>query len=115
MPAELVAATHFYNFGASNLEGPRNPLSILKATAQPGDFVVFKLDIDTPSVEIPLVEALLKDEGALALITHFYYELHFNLKDMDWAWGHGMEGDLSSATRVFRAFRERGIAAQMWP
>ena len=115
MPAELVAATHFYNFGASNLEGPRNPLSILKAAAQPGDFVVFKLDIDTPSVEIPLVEALLKDEGALALITHFYYELHFNLKDMDWAWGHGMEGDLSSATRVFRAFRERGIAAQMWP
>jgi hypothetical protein len=64
MPAELVAATHFYNFGASNLEGPRNPLSILKAAAQPGDFVVFKLDIDTPSVEIPLVEALLSCRNA---------------------------------------------------
>lgn len=72
MFTDLVAATHFYNFGASAHDDPLNPLYILKATAQPGDFVLFKLDIDTPAVETPLVEQLLGDTYALSLITDFF-------------------------------------------
>jgi hypothetical protein len=116
MSTELVGRTHFYNFGASNQEGPKNPVSVLKSVAQPGDFVVFKLDIDTPTVETPMVQDLLQDDAALALITDFYYELHFGLKDMDWAWGEVASGsDLASATEVFKQFREKGVKAQMWP
>ena len=116
MTTEQVGMTHFYNFGASNLEGPQNPVSVLKSVARPGDFVVFKLDIDTPSVETPMVEALLEDDDTLALITDFYYELHFDIKDMRFAWGEVAGGsDLATATEVFRRFREKGVKAQMWP
>lgn len=114
MSTDLVAATHFYNFEASAHDDPLNPLNILKATAQPGDFVVFKLDIDTPAVETPLVEQLLGDTDALSLITDFFYELHFNLQDMAWAWGHGEMGmDLISATTVFRTLREKGLVSYL--
>jgi hypothetical protein len=72
MSPELIAATRFYNFPVTAEAGPASPISVLKATARPGDFVVFKLDIDHPSTEAPLVEALLSDPEALALIDTFY-------------------------------------------
>ena len=112
----LVAATHFYNFGVSSKDGPQNPLSVLKAVAQPGDFVVFKLDIDSVDIETPIVEALLKDDEARALITDFYYELHFRTVDMEgWGMGKRMPHNLLGATAVFRELREKGLNAQMWP
>lgn len=40
----------------------------------------------------------------------FFYELHFNLQDMAWAWGHGEMGmDFIIATTVFRILREKGL------
>ena len=115
MSPELIAATRFYNFPVTAEPGPANPISVLKAVASPGDFVVFKLDIDHPNTETPLVAAMLEDDDALALIDDFYYELHFGLKEMEGFWGGGMPGDLVSATSVFRRFREKGVACQFWP
>jgi len=119
MSPELVAATHFYNFGVSAEPGhPANPLTVLKAVARPGDFVVFKLDIDTGSIEAPIVDALLEDDHARSLITDFYYELHYRGKDMHLFWRYSFtpdSPDLVGATATFRALREKGLKAQMWP
>jgi hypothetical protein len=115
MSPELMAATRFYNFPVTAAPGPASPISVLKAVAQPGDFVVFKLDIDHPSTETPLVQALLEDPQALALLDTFYYELHFGLKEMEGFWGGGMPGDVAQAAGVFRRFREAGVQAQFWP
>ncbi len=115
MSPKLIGATRFYNFGVAAAEGPANPLTVLKTIARPGDYVVFKLDIDTPSVETPLVEQFLKDAEAQALVTDFYYELHFGLVEMEAFWGGGMPGDLLSAAKVFSTLREKGVKAQFWP
>jgi hypothetical protein len=119
MPPDLVVATHFYNFGVSAEAGhPANPLTVLKAVARPGDFVVFKLDIDTGSIEAPIVEALLADDHARSLITDFYYELHYRGKDMHLFWRYSFtpdSPDLVGAAAIFRALREKGLKAQMWP
>jgi len=115
MSPALIAATRFYNFPVTAAPGPANPISVLKEVARPGDFVVFKLDIDHPATETPLVDALLADAEALALIDTFYYELHFGLKEMEGFWGGGLPGDVAQAADVFRRFREAGVQAQFWP
>jgi len=115
MPVEVMAATRFFNFPVTAEAGPANPISVLKATARPGDFVVFKLDIDHPYTEGPLVDALLADPEALALIDTFFYELHYGLKEMEGFWGGGLPGDFASAKRVFARLREAGVNAQFWP
>jgi hypothetical protein len=116
MPTEIMAATRFYNFPVDTaFASPTNPISVLKATARPGDFVVFKLDIDHPDTEGPLVEALLADPEALALIDTFFYELHYGLKEMEGFWGGGQPGDFATAKAVFVALREAGVNAQFWP
>ena len=50
------------------------------------DFVMFKLDIDTPSVELPIIKALLEDEEALSLIDEMFFEYHVKDKYMSNYW-----------------------------
>ena len=45
-----------------------NPFTLVKRFATPEDFVVVKLDIDTPSVEGPLARQLLEDTALQALV-----------------------------------------------
>ena len=40
-----------------------NPLRALKSLGSVDDFIVVKLDIDTPSVEEPLIAQILDDDG----------------------------------------------------
>lgn len=53
---------------------PNNPLEVLRRVARPGDFVVFKLDIDTPFVELPLVAQLENDPQLASLVDIFFFE-----------------------------------------
>jgi hypothetical protein len=50
---------------------------MIKQIAVPEDSVSFKLDIDTPTVEIPLAMELLQDPQLLGLVDEFFFELHF--------------------------------------
>jgi hypothetical protein len=116
MPIDVFATTHFYNFAVSSEPGPGNPLTVLKQVARPGDFVVFKLDIDVGTIESALVQDLLGDDEALSLISDFYYELHFRVADMHIFWRYSLvpeSPDLMGATEVFRMLREKGLKAQM--
>lgn len=55
---------------------------VCQAIAQPGDFVAFKLDIDTASIESDLVQVLLTDEATQALVDEFFFEEHVKFADM---------------------------------
>ena len=120
MPLDLAAVVHYYNFPASAVAGAvSNPLAVLKQTARPDDYVIFKLDIDgsaaAKAIEAALVDALLADDDCLGLIDDFFYELHYNSTDMAKWWGRDLDLDLDGARRVFVALRNKGVRAQFWP
>ena len=63
MPPELVPRFHLYNTGNDAKVGSVfNPWTHVRALAEPGDFVVVKLDIDSPDIENELMAQLLADE-----------------------------------------------------
>ena len=88
------------------------------------DFVAFKLDIDTPRIEIPIALDLLKEDSHFAeYIDEFFFELHFRCEIMTMCgWGRGMpesfQGlrlDRPSALQFFADLRHRGIRSHFWP
>jgi hypothetical protein len=109
------AKVHFYNYPVSKDPGPQNPLTVLKHVARRGDFVVFKLDIDTPVVEHAILQLLLNDTEAHTLVTHFFFELHYGLKEMQGVWDDNMPGDVLTTAELFVRLRKSGINAQFWP
>jgi hypothetical protein len=109
------AKVHFYNYPVSKDPGPQNPLTVLKRVARRGDFVVFKLDIDTPVVEHTIMQLLLNDTEAHVLVTHFFFELHYGLKEMQGVWDDNMPGDVLTTAELFVQLRKFGINAQFWP
>lgn len=78
VPAKWIPHWHFYNIPISSDEKAHNsPVKHIKTIATPQDFVAFKLDIDTSSVEMPIALELLKDEVFQSLVDEFFFELHF--------------------------------------
>lgn len=79
LPADLVGVYQLVNTGLSMEEGNKlNVISFLKRVVKPNDFFVFKLDIDTPTLEMPIVQSLLDDDpamgGASALVDELMFE-----------------------------------------
>lgn len=106
-----------YNFPATVNGGAefQQPIAILKDIARPEDLVVFKLDIDTPEVELPLAQAFLDDQAARSLIDEFYFEHHVTIQDMRYHWKSKVRGSLADSIHLFQNFRKLGIRAHSWP
>ena len=79
----------YFNFGvSSDPSDPRHPWRLLRATAKLRDLVVVKVDIDSPSIEEPLVRQILEDDALSGLIDEFYFEHHVhNHPLMKFGWG----------------------------
>ena len=92
-------------------------MHVLKTIAQPEDYVIFKLDIDNTPIEEAIVESLLADPLALALIDDFYWEHHVNQIDMNPIWGttHGLSNSIKDSIVYLRKFRDKGVRAHSWP
>ena len=78
------------------------------------DFIVVKLDIDTSSVEVPLVYQLLQDECFVGLIDQFYFEHHVYLQELARWWGPSANGTVSESLCLFQSLRRKGIGAHSW-
>lgn len=64
IPDTIKPIYHFLNIPVQpRSSDPNSPLRMIMAVAGPDDFVAFKLDIDTPTVEIPIVMELLHGGG----------------------------------------------------
>jgi hypothetical protein len=126
VPPRWKPLYHFFNKGIT--ASPTDADSAQTLTKQLGitkhDFVAFKLDIDTPEVEIPIALDLLNEKSDFAeYIDEFFFELHFRCEIMmNCGWGDqipesqtSLKLDRHSALTFFRDVRRRGIRAHFWP
>eukprot|EP00992_Anisonema_acinus_P011422 TRINITY_DN7395_c0_g1_i3.p1 TRINITY_DN7395_c0_g1~~TRINITY_DN7395_c0_g1_i3.p1 ORF type:complete len:376 (+),score=90.35 TRINITY_DN7395_c0_g1_i3:57-1130(+) len=79
MPPGVATVVHHRNHPivtdpANTLD---NPVTVLRRVARPGDFVVFKMDIDVPEIELPLLRQLLDDPALRGLVAELFHEYHF--------------------------------------
>ena len=84
---------------------------VLRATARREDFVVVKLDIDTPAVENELVRRLVGDPTLAALVDEFFFEVH--LADNIASDGAMVASGLQ-ALRLMSDLRHMGVRAHFW-
>jgi hypothetical protein len=111
---DWMPAYHWINVPVTpELNHARNPLSSIIATFRPDDLIIVKLDVDTPSVEMPLAYQLLNDHAHLVDV--MFFEHHVHLAELAYAWTTTMNGTIADSLRLFRSLREKGVAAHFWP
>ena len=78
------------------------------------DLIIVKLDIDTPSVEMPLVQQLLHDARLYSLVDHFYFEHHVHMREIAVHWRASMTGSIKESLEMFQELRRKGISSHFW-
>lgn len=93
-----------------------SPVAILQQIAQPGDFVMVKLDIDNYKIESDIMRSIFDSDSVMALIDEFLFEYHVNFAPMLGPWGSAVDRskNLSDAYELFYKLRSRGIRAHSW-
>ena len=121
VPADIKTRTSWFNIPATFApDDADNPLFHIKQLTKPEDYVVFKLDIDNPVVEIELVQQIMGDPELLLLIDEFFFEHHVSGSPMQWCcWGDLRNnqvkfGTLPESYEIFTFFRKNGIRAHSW-
>ncbi|GAX18624.1 hypothetical protein FisN_10Hh168 [Fistulifera solaris] len=77
LPPHFMSAYHWINVGVSVEPGNvLNPFTTIKQNFNEDDLIIVKLDIDTPHLEMALVQQLLDDDELAGLIDQFYFEHH---------------------------------------
>ena len=116
LQTDMMASYHWINLGVeANLSSKLNPLNIILNEFTPDDFVVVKLDIDDPSIELSLANQLLRNERLHTLVDEFYFEHHVSLLELrDSGWGTNVNGSVGSSLKMFHELRSEGISAHYW-
>lgn len=120
LPERYLSAYHWINTGVSVGESDKmNPLHSILKQFDEDDLVIVKLDIDTPSLELPLVNQLLQggEDGIYhRLVDQFYFEHHIHLKELRPNWYRsGVNGTIFDSLDIFTTLRQKGIASHSWP
>lgn len=121
VPADIKRKSSWFNIPARSKKGhPDNPWTFVREIAKTEDFVVVKIDIDTPVVEIELVKQLLEDPVLLSLVDEFYFEHHVHGSPMQFrGWGD-LRGQkvsypgIEHSYKIFQSLREKGVRAHSW-
>jgi len=115
IPAVIKPYYHWYNVPASTAQTPENPLQMIKKLVKKEDFLVLKIDIDSPNIEDAFIEQILADPELMTLIDDMFFEHHVNVPEMG-PWGipatHPVY--LNATYRLFRKLRLGGIVAHSW-
>ncbi|CAF1660222.1 unnamed protein product [Didymodactylos carnosus] len=115
VPDELMSGYTLINVGCSADKASKdNPWRILLAAAKPEDYVIVKLDIDTSSIELPLIQQILENSTISQLIDEMFFEHHVTVKEMIRYWGHP-PGSLNDSYQYFIKLRQLGIRMHAWP
>ena len=115
VPKKLMASFHWINVGVSTDIGDKmNPFTTLLENFNRDDFVVVKLDIDTPELENKLANQVKDDPALLDLIDVFYYEHHVKQKELAMYWGSLWSGSVGGSLELMSALRARGVSAHYW-
>lgn len=89
-------------------------LGVLETTALPEDFVVFKVDIDSPNIELSLVHAIANRPELSRLVDEFFFEYHLFVDDaLPWKKGFA-NSTVAEALELMQRLRRLGIRAHFW-
>lgn len=120
-PADIKRKMTWFNIPLNAAIGHEdNPFTFIKALTKVDDYVVFKLDIDMPAVEVALVQQLMNDPELLTLIDEFYFEHHVSGSPMQWhGWGDLRDSSLplrsiEDSYAIFTFLRQKGVRAHAW-
>lgn len=114
VPEGLMASYHYINVGVSS-EGKYNPWAMLRVVASPEDYVVIKLDVDSPRIENALVDQLLADPQLLSLVDEMTYEHHTMIPEMMPHWKTASPLTLANTYHMFLQLRSAGVRMHSWP
>jgi len=115
VPDDVKPRLHFYNAPVTPQAGSSmNPVDWIKKMYRPGDYVVFKLDIDNDEVESALIEQILDLEGAGDMIAEMFFEKHYKAPDMKTYFGSPAT-EYPAAVRLMQALRVKGVRVHYWP
>jgi hypothetical protein len=95
----------FVRSHANDNGGPFLP-HVIQETAKKEDYVLFKLDIDSPGVEEGNIDYLVDPQNdILEYIDEFYYEFHVTRKS---------QKEIADWYKIFALMREKGVRAHSW-
>ena len=117
VPKNVLNNLTYFNVPADPAFGAKhNPLRILAELVHEDDFVVFKMDIDTSSVEMPLIKQIMDDAAMHSRIDELYFEHHVSRSPMHWrGWGDTVGNEsLPDSYLLFSKLRSLGIRAHSW-
>jgi len=96
-------------------ESPYNVWRWIENAARVDDYVIVKLDIDTPLVENRLIQELLNSPPLAALVDEMFFEHHTDIPAMAPWWGTGTGHTLEQTYHIFSGLRSFGIRMHAWP
>lgn len=114
IPIDIFAVYNYYNKAiVTDINSKNNPLQILKDYIN-NSYIIFKLDIDTPEVEIPILDYLLNNNDIIP--DEFYFEYHYYSPFMMKWWGRKVDYNCSlyCAISKFMLLRKKGIRSHPW-
>jgi len=126
LPASIRAKVRFFetfvgegtlgaaiNTGTTHSPSVTSFLEILASNCKPEDFVIVKLDIDTPEAELTIAQAIARRPDLAALIDEMFFEYHFDFDGMHFGW-EKVDGDVDTALALFYRLRTLGIRIHFW-
>ena len=117
VPQEWRSRTHFHPewISTSPDKQPFVP-DVIRSTVSTKDYVVFKLDIDSKSVETAIVDHLLSHPNDLKYIDEFIWEHHVDNYIMAPIWNNtqDMSKSIGDSYEYFLKLRKRGVRAHSW-
>jgi hypothetical protein len=113
IPDDLIGLFTFMNVDIGKT-GKFNPWNMLKSIAKPNDYVIIKLDIDTPVLENEIIQQTLNDTSISSLVDEIFYEMHVRINEMIPYWGV-QPGELKDSYKLFTKVRHVGIRMHSWP
>jgi hypothetical protein len=125
VPPKIIPYLHLVNAPVSaNVQDGLSVMRMIDQIASEEDFVAFKLDIDTPEVEIPIFLDILRNPERSAKVDELFFELHFHCEVMqECGWGshhipnefQGFKLDRETALLAFQEIRFKGVRSHFWP
>eukprot|EP00965_Chrysotila_dentata_P183071 6045256-Pleurochrysis_carterae.AAC.2 len=129
IPGHLKPRFQYFNTAASaDPASSDNPLNHILAIARQEDYVVLKLDIDHPELELAIIDQILVSPQLCAIIDELFWEHHVRRSPLQQTrvafmgksgigWGEHVPargqvaGTLASSHQIFASLRREGIRA----
>lgn len=115
VPDDVKPRLHFYNAPVTPQPGSTmNPVAWIRDMYRPGDYIVFKLDVDNDAVEGELIQQVLDMEGAEGMIAEMFFEKHYDAAELRPHFG-SPRTKYPAALRLMHELRVKGVRVHYWP